>query len=464
MSCGYTAVELAEWCGGVWDSGPPAQVRGVIHNTRDLRAGEVFVALRGARCDGHAFLDDALRQGAAGAVVRRDAERAGEAGFPLLRVDDPEAALRAMAAGYRHKAAPHIVGVTGSAGKSTVKEMTAQILSTAAPTACTRGNWNNQIGLPLSLLAMPAGTRYGVFEIGMNHPGEIADLCRLLNPAWGVVTNIGPVHLEFFKSVEDIAREKAAMLGALGESGVAFLNRDAAFFDLLRAAARCRVVTVSLRDDADFVGVERSAAESQMTVRETASGQTHRLRLPCASEYNAANALLAAAVARRLGCEWDRIAEALEQYRAPPMRWERFEAGGVCVINDAYNANPMSMRAALRNFAELEVEGARWLVLGGMKELGAAEREEHRGLGTVVAEGPWRGVVCVGEMGGWIADAIADAGWRDERLIRCDSNEAAAQALKGRLRGGDAVLLKASRAVRLEEVAAVMKQVLEGRS
>ncbi|MDP6847433.1 MAG: Mur ligase family protein, partial [Kiritimatiellia bacterium] len=212
MNSRYTGEELAVWTGGEWSPSVPNQVRGISHDTRTLQAGDVYLAVKGETHDGHDFLAEAFKQGAVGAVVASQSGLEGCEESPLLVVEDTSAALQDMASAYRLKVNPHIVAVTGSAGKSTVKEMTASMLSTAGPTARTRGNWNNDIGLPLSLLAMEADTRYGVFEVGMNHEGEIAQLCRILKPSWGIVTNIGPVHMEFFKSIEGIAEEKSSLL------------------------------------------------------------------------------------------------------------------------------------------------------------------------------------------------------------------------------------------------------------
>lgn len=453
MSVDYTPQELARWCGGRWDPAPPDGVEGIIQDTRQLATGQVYVALRGAALDGHAFLDEAFRRGAAGAVIAEDAAWTPRRDAPVLRVAHTGRALMDMAAAYRRKLNPRIVAVTGSAGKSTTKELTARIASQCGPTARTRGNWNNNIGLPLSLLAMPADTRIGVFEVGMNHPGEIAELCRILKPDWGIVTTIGPVHLEFFKSVEDIADEKASLLRSLPADGLAILNRDTEFFDRLRAAHGGRARTVSLRGNADIVCVARRADRSEITVLEADSREQAVLRLPSVSEYNVTNALLAVAAGRELGLGWAAIQQGLDAYESLPMRWQEEAVRGVRVINDAYNANPLSMRVTLKALAEEPAAaGRRWLVLAGMLELGPTEREAHEQLGELVAAGPWAGVLTVGRAGEWIADGARRAGMDADCVVRCADNAAAADELKRRTAPGDTVLLKASRGMRLEEV------------
>ena len=465
MSTAFTAEELALWTNGQWEPAPPPVVDGVSHDTRSLQSGNVFFALRGDRFDGHAFLDEAFRRGASGAVIHAPHSRAGTADQPLLRVADSAEALRVAALAYRLKLNPHIVAVTGSAGKSTVKELAGQILDRQAPTARTRGNWNNAIGLPLSLLSMPAGTRYGVFEVGMNHAGEIAELCRILKPCWGVVTNIGPVHMEFFKSLEDIAQEKATMLRSLAADSVAVLHRDGGFFERLRDASPGRVVTVSLRGGADYVCTARRTQSMEIDLEETSTGETPTLRLPSVSEYNTVNALMAIAVARGLGVGWAEIQAALERFEALPMRWQELSVeGGVRLINDAYNANPMSMRASIRAFEEDRRTGRKWLLLSGMRELGAAEKDEHLKLGEYVAEGDWAGLITVGALGDLVAHGAEIGGMDKGRIVRCADHAAAARAVRGRVAPGDTVLLKASRGMKLEEVIAHLRNGEGGKS
>lgn len=446
----WKADDLAHWSGGAWaPSGPPV-VRGVSADSRTLRPGNLYVALKGARFDGHDFVADAFARGAAAAMVARPFAKERAAPGPLLGVDDPLQALGGLAAGHRATLGARFVAVTGSVGKTTVKEMIADLLATRGAVARTRGNWNNDIGLPLSLLAMEPGDRFGVFELGMNHPGELAPLCRILRPAWGVVTNVGPVHTEFFDSIEAIAREKAAVIEGLPEDGVAVLSRDGAWYDLLRAAARCRVVTTSLGGKADYEG-RPGMSPGHFTVNESATGERADLELPVPGDHMIRNALTAIAVARGAGVGWDTIRATLAAYVPPPMRWNRSAVAGVEVINDAYNANPMSMRAALSAFQQTPVRGRRWLVIGGMLELGSLERAEHLALGRVIGAGDWAGLVAVGDLGALVADGAESAGMPAAKIARCRDTSAAARALGARVAKGDAVLFKASRREALEK-------------
>lgn len=452
---------LAEWTGGQWQHGEPGQILGISTDSRTLMPGELFVAIPGPRFDGHAFIRPALARGAAGAMVARTCPCREVADAPLLVVNDTIKALQAMAAAYRHQMAAAIIAVTGSVGKTTVKDLVADVLAQDQPTARTRGNWNNDLGLPLSLLRMEAGARVGVFEVGMNHPGELASLCRMLAPDWGLITTIGPVHLEFFESEEAIAREKAELLKSLPAGGTAVLRADEPWYALLQAAAPGRVISLALNGRADYQCLDPCDPRGRTRVRETASGEEFSFRLPLPGRHQAANALFAVAVGRAFGLSWEKIGRALENFQASPMRWECRTVRGIQAVNDAYNANPVSMAAALQTFAQLPVAGRRWLVLAGMLELGRAEQPAHAALGRRVAAGAWAGLITVGDLGGLIAEAALGAGMPPDRVWRCADHAAAAEVLRRQAAPGDAVLFKASRGMRLEQVLALWTQTPE---
>mgnify|MGYP000442268756 CR=1 FL=1 len=454
----FDPADLATWCGGVWTRWPAAPVTGVCHDTRRLRGGELFVALGGAQTDGHNYVEHAFARGAAAALVSRPPSGGR---WPCLVVADTLRALQALAGGYRATLTATLVGVTGSTGKTTVKELIAAMLAAAMPVARTPGNWNNELGLPLSLLAMEPTDRMGVFEVGISHPGEMEPLCAMLGPQWGVVTNVGPVHLEYFGSVSAIAEEKARLLQGLPVDGLAVLAADEEYFPTLRERAGCRVVTVATQGEgADYTLLAPASGRYEWTVVERQSGERRPLRVPLPGAHNRANALLALAVARQAGVEWDRLLTALAGFVALPMRWEQVEHGGVLFINDAYNANPVSMRAALRTFAELAAGGRKWLVLGDMLELGVAGDAEHLRLGREVAAGPWAGLITLGPLAARIAAGAEEAGFPAAAIVRCDAATAAAAALVERLHRGDAVLIKASRGVHAEDVLRLVQRGL----
>lgn len=447
----FNADELAAWSGGRWRGRPPAAVTGFAIDSRAVKPGDCFLALPGSKTDGHDFLAAARAQGAACALVRADREMPDElSDFPLLCVADPKTALTAIAREHRARLTGRFIAITGSSGKTSVKEMIADLLGALGPVARTKGNWNNDIGVPLSLLTMRPEDVFGVFEVGMNHPGELDPLCALVRPELSVVTCVGPVHIEFFENEEGIAREKAAVVRALGPDGVAVLPADDKWFAVLKSYARCPIKTVSLAGDADY-RVE-PGTPPRFAVTEWATGESVVFDAPLPGRHVLSNAGLAIAVARHYEVSWDAIAERLRAFRPPAMRWEPREIDGVRYINDAYNANPMSMRAALDAFASTPVAGRRWLVLGAMYELGAHARDYHEELGRALAQGPWAGAILVGAEGEWIRIGAAKAGF--DALYRAADAADAARVLKTLIRPGDSVLLKASRGVGLEKALA----------
>jgi UDP-N-acetylmuramoyl-tripeptide--D-alanyl-D-alanine ligase len=455
------AKEVAEWTGGRWTHEPDG-FNGVSTDSRALQKGCLYVALKGERFDGHSFVAAAFEQGASAAVVDASFDARMLSGRPLLRVADTHRALKDLARAYRCKVAPLVIGVTGSAGKSTVKEMTAQVLAARHAVAATCGNWNNDIGLPLSLLQMDAHTRFGVFEAGSNHPGEIKSLCAILQPDWGIVTNVGPVHIEFFGSMDAIAREKAELLKCLPAGGVAVINKDSAGYEILRASASCRVVTVSAKSGADYVCREWHAEARRAIVEEAMSGDRVDVELPLPGIYNMINAMEAMAVARAAGMEWQVIAGALRQFKSLPMRWEDQDICGVKVINDAYNSNPLSMKAAIQAFADMEMGGGKWLVLADMRELGESAEREHRAVGAWLASGVWRGLVVYGALANWIADSAVENGFASDHIFRSPTHAAAAGYLHAHVAPGDAVFLKGSHSMSLEKVVAAWKSLGAG--
>ena len=483
----FDPAELAEWSGGTWTPCPPERVVGVSNDTRTIEAGNLYFALQGERFDGHEFAGDAFAKGAAAAVVARErvdvvrGQRAGETPERcLLVVGDTREALMDTAAGYRLKIDPRMIGITGSVGKSTVKEMTARMFAARGPTAWTKGNWNNDVGLPLSILAMEESTTTGVFEVGTNHPGEIARLCDALRPSSGVVTNVGPVHMEHFDSVEAIAREKGALLACLPGDGFAVLDGGGEFLPLLRSMCDARVIKVGReRERDDYVCLRSDSAGGEFTVFEKVTGEEAALRNAVPGGHNITNALFAVAVARTCGIPWDDVREALAGYDPLPMRWQRSRvkwqkgadrgasAGPVVgIVNDAYNANPMSMRASVRAFAEQNSPGRKWLVLADMLELGAGAATEHAALGAFIArvfsEEPemWGGLVATGDLGRAIVDGALAAGAPDSRVAWCRDKDDAYGVLSDRVSSGDDILLKASRGMRLEELLEGMEEEL----
>ncbi len=458
---------VSAWCRGRWHPAGPAEPLCTLGvDSRQARPGHLFFALKGEKADGHDFLAAATAAGAC-AVVRADfpPERL-PAGGCFLRVDDGLAALGRFAAEYRATLSARIVGVTGSVGKTLTKELVADLLAALGKTARTSGNFNNEIGLPLSVAGVDSDCAFGVIEAGISHPGEMAPLRDVLRPDVAVVTRIGPAHIEFFDSVRAIAEEKAVLLERLPADGFAVLDRDDDQFDVLRAHASAPVATCSLKSrEADYAG--ELQIDGKLRVIERATGESAALPLPPPGGFMAENVLRAVAVARKCGAAWSAIETALGGFRSVGMRWAVEDVGGWRAVNDGYNANPISMRAALQAFAAGPATGRRFLALGPMLELGARGPAEHEALGRFVAAGRWAGVAVVSRASaGGAPDAAAQAiaaglraaGFPEENAILAADPAAAAAWLRARLRPGDALLLKASRGVRIETVLEALKK------
>ena len=447
------ADNVARWCGGHWESPPTKVVAGLAFDSREIREGDLFAALVSEKADGHRYVEKALSAGAAGAIVREDWVAPCE-GLPLLRVADPLQAMHDIARGYRLAVAPFIVGVTGSVGKSTVKTWTAALLGRHFRTAATVANFNNNIGLPVSLLAMSPDTEKGVFEIGMNHKGELAPLCRTLCPNAAIVTAIGPVHIEFFPSVEAIADEKAELLRAIPDDGFAVLDAGSPYFGILAAATKARVVTVRVCEDstaptADYEArpVDTATGSFELGGRRVAKPTAITTGHPGA--HNILNALYAMAAALECGVPFEKVVAGAASLPSMAMRFEREVIDGVTWVNDAYNASPLSMAASLKAFAATTHKEARRIyVLGEMRELGAESRRHHDAIGALIALLGGDVLIGVGEAGGWIIDA-AVAGGFDGDIVRVGDAQEAGSVLKGVVRPGDSVLIKASHGVGL---------------
>jgi len=352
---------------------------GCSTDSRTLSSGALFFALRGEQFDGHRFIADAVRRGASGAVVER--EVAG-AGLPLLAVKDTREALGQLAGAWRTRFQVPMVAVTGSNGKTTVKEMLAAIFSPLAPTLITPGNFNNDVGVPLTLFGLGNEHRFGVIEMGANHAGEIAALTLLVRPQVAVITQCAPAHLEGFGSVEGVARAKSEIYAGLDAGGTAVINADDDYAEFWRSACAGRhQLSFGLRPGADVTATGVEGAVNGMNFLLSCPGLQRRIHLQLYGRHNVINALAAAACAVALDIPLDRIATGLESMRAVKGRLQ-LKAGrhAARVLDDTYNANPASLGAALGVLGSFP--GRRWLVLGDMGELGPTAPELHTRAGT----------------------------------------------------------------------------------
>ncbi len=418
-----------------------AAFRGVSTDTRTVAPGELFVALRGERHDAHEFASQAHARGAAALVVERELD----IDLPQLVVLETAEALGQLAHWYRERLHAAVIGLTGSNGKTTVKTLTAAILTRGGATHVNAGNFNNEIGLPLSLLRAPDESRHIVLEMGAGKPGDIAYLAHIARPTIALVNNVAPAHLERMRSVEGVAETKGAIYAALPADGVAVINADDKFADYFASLAGARR---SLRFGLDHgvdVGAHavRLGASSAFVLR-TPAGEIE-VELPLAGRHNVLNALAAAALAHAAGASLESIHEGLRASRGVGGRLARMAvAGGITLIDDSYNANPASVRAAIDTLA-LE-PGERWLVLGNMAELGPDAPRLHAEVGAHARAAGIEHLVAVGALALRAAEAFGST------ARHFGTREAAIEALHADLREGATVLVKGSRSSAMEAV------------
>lgn len=444
-----TAEEIANWADGVWTIPPTFPITSVTQDSRVATLGSLYVALKGANHDGHDFVAAAFHAGATAAMVREDwIPDAETAGWPLLRVKDPAEALLALAKGYRKHLKTKIIGITGSAGKTTLKELTAAMLSGGGLTAATPGNYNNEVGLPLSVLSIPEKARFAVIEAGISHPKDMDPLVNVLMPDVVAISCIGPAHIEFFGTEQAIAEEKGKLLTAVPETGFAVLPANVRERETLEKCCHCSRIYCSLTDPAaDFFG--EPLAKGVVRVHH-ADEPAVLLATGLCGEHNASNVVLAYALARSCGLTAAQALKGLTLFKAPPMRWEMSAVGFYHVINDAYNANPLSMRAALETFAGMDAIAEKVVCVGDMLELGDASDAQHRAVGENSGNGPWRLLVAIGAASRALIEGAVSAGYPESQTVWFPSVADAVEELPLLLKSGDTLLLKASRGMRLE--------------
>lgn len=451
--------ELAQLCGAQLIQGNPDwPIHNISIDTRALGRGDCFFALRGPRYDGHEFLNEAAQRGASAAVVSHPTRAINSpSAFALLQVEDTLTALHKLATNYRRLMPPttRVIAITGSSGKTTTKEMIAAVLSQRFNVVKTEGNKNNNIGLPLNLMKLEPDYDYGVFELGTNHPGEIAQLVQFCQPAVGVITNIGLAHVEFFKSEAGVAQEKGTLVESLPSdgTGLAILNADDRWFNELRARSRAPVVSVGIDNFADVRASEiRINGDVKFRLNIAKKRGDVMIRLRTFGRHQIYNALQAAAVGHTAGMELDEIREGLETMEFPGMRMQAVERAGIRFVNDSYNANVVSMKAALQMLQETPVKSRKVAVLGDMLELGDHTDPAHLEVGGLAAQCQLALLVAVGPHSKLIAEGAVKNGMEAQRVMTVANAGAAAEMLRWLLRDGDFVLLKGSRGIGLEKI------------
>jgi len=433
----------------------PFEAQGVTFDSRAVGKGDLFFALSGETTDGHGFVADALSRGAAAAVVSREVSGAHGA---LVRVPDTMKALVELGVAARRRSSARIASVTGSVGKTSTKDALRAMLSAQAPTSASVASYNNHVGVPVSLARLPRDVRYGVFEIGMNHPGEIEPLARQVAAHVGIVTNVGPVHIGHMGSEEAVADEKGCLFAGMSEGAVAVLNRDSRHFERLVRKARdfgvSRIVGFGRSEAAEARLVSCDLQDSGSDVAALIHGRRIEYRLGAAGEHWVLNSIGALAVIEALGADVARAAATLAEVKASPGRGARrmlaFGGGAIELLDESYNANPVSVRAMLSVLARMEPQpgGRRILALGDMRELGEGSDAYHAGLADAVAASGATQVFLCGPHMQALWQLLPPA----QRGVHRPDSAALAGDVAGALRAGDVVAVKGSLGSRMKIV------------
>lgn len=437
-----TLRQAAAWCGGtVEERYADLEFTGANNDTRLLQPGQLFVALRGAR-DGHDFIPAAMENGAAAVLCRR---KVGD--YPAIYVDDPRKALGDIAREELKRIGARVVAVTGSVGKSTTKEMIACVLEEHFRVSKTPANHNNDIGMPMAILAMPLDTEIAVLEMGMNHFGEISYLSNIGHPDLAVIINIGTAHMEFLGSQEGIRKAKMEIVEGMSPTGLLLLNGDDFLLRNLDRQPQQRITYFGQSEDCDIRAVEVRQEGNLLRFRAEAGRLSIPVEMSLEGKHYVNDALAAIAVALKLMVPVQRISEGLAHFRNISGRQEIFQAGEYTIIKDCYNAGPESMEAALNVLGNKP--GRRVAVLGDMLELGDCTQAEHYKIGRIAAEKADM-VFAYGPHADRVRDGTITGGMPDDKGMAFETQEELVKALRNAVRPGDVLLFKASRGMHLE--------------
>jgi UDP-N-acetylmuramoyl-tripeptide--D-alanyl-D-alanine ligase len=444
-----TLTQITAFAGGALTGKGVTEITQINTDSRTLQRGDLFVALRGESFDGHRFVESAAKRGPAAVLVERNWRGNVPPSLAVIRVDDTLAAYQKIAAAYRRSLPLKVIAITGSNGKTSTKDFLAAALGRRFRVTKTEGNFNNHVGLPRTMLEATAEDEIAVWEIGMNHPGEIAALAALAAPDVAVITNVGVAHIEFMKTREAIAREKGSLAEMIGPEGTVVLNADDLFSSAIAKRTRAKIILAGMNGGSlCATDISQSASGSEFTILEGA----HRCRaqLPVPGLHMVQNALLAIAAGRVFGLSIEDGAAGLASTPLTKARLQIKNIHGVQFLDDSYNANPESMKAALATLVELETDGRRIAVLGQMSELGAESELGHREVGEAAAALKIDQLIAIGETGAAIARASHEAGLENSTAVASVGD--AADLLAEHASAGDLVLVKGSRSARTELV------------
>jgi UDP-N-acetylmuramoyl-tripeptide--D-alanyl-D-alanine ligase len=449
---------VATATGGELRAGSPdAAVENICTDSKQAKTGDLFVAIKGEKFDGHDYVNEVAAKRVAAVLVDRKKAPKPLPACPVLLVDDTRAALGKIAAAYRAEFSLPVFAVAGSNGKTTTKELIAAVLKQKFATLWSEASFNNDIGVPATLMRLNRTHQAAVVEAGTNHPGELAPLVRMIQPKYGIITNIGREHLEFFGDLAGVTKEEGSLAELLPADGTLFLNGDSEWSDKIAICTQAQVVRVGVGEKNDWrarnIRLDKNGVTFQVQAPTAEYSGEYRINL--LGRHQVTNSLFAIAAGAAVGVTCAEITRGLAECEPPKMRMQFWEANGVRVLDDAYNANADSMRAALETLCDLPLQGRRVAILGDMGELGAQSGAAHSEVGRYAAELKIGQLFTVGTMAATTAKAAREAGLT--RVMEFADVEAAMRAVKNFLKPGDVVLLKASRSSRLERIAETLK-------
>ncbi len=430
------------------------QIRSISIDSRSIKKGDLFIAIKGENFDGHDFIGNAIKNGASGIILSSLSPDTQNSVSVIIKVGDTLKALQDLAKYYRGKFDIPIVGITGSNGKTTVKDMTESILSQKLRITGTIGNYNNQVGVPLTVFRLSKDSEVGIFETGISSYTEMENLGEIICPDIAVITNINIAHMQYFKTVKNLVNAKAKLLDFVPKEGVAILNADDKYFSFLKASAKCRVISFGIKNKADVMAKDISLLS---TGTKFLLNDAVKITLPVPGIHNVYNALAAASVSLQFSKDINLIRDGLRNFKPPKMRMQTIKVKDITVINDAYNANPASTRAALEVLGNINSKGRKVFIFGNMLELGACEVSEHKKIGKLVLESQIDIFITIGKLAGLSAVTAEENGLNGNKIFSFENTEKVEEKLLSILESNDTLLLKGSRAMHLENILEILK-------
>ncbi|MBU0478185.1 UDP-N-acetylmuramoyl-tripeptide--D-alanyl-D-alanine ligase [bacterium] len=435
-------------------------VKGISIDSRSIKKSDLFIAIKGDNFDGHDFIGNAIKSGASGVILSSlDSSLKTLSSAFIIKVSNTLKAIQNLAKYYRGKFDIPIIGITGSNGKTTVKDMTEGILSQKLRITGTIGNYNNQIGVPLMAFRLSKDTRAGIFEMGISSYKEMENLGDIIRPDIAVITNINIAHMQYFKTIRNLVNAKSKLLDFVTKEGTAILNADDKYFSFLKSSAKCRVISFGIKNKADIMAEDISLLPA--STKFLLNGAV-KITLPIPGIHNVYNALAAAGVFLQFSKDLNLVRDGLRNFKPPEMRMQMIKIKDLAIINDAYNANPASTRAALEVLRNINSNpnGTRYrkvFIFGNMFELGDRKVSEHKKIGKLVAESQIDTFITVGELAGLSAAAAKESGLNENKIFSFKNTEEVGEKLLSILQSNDTLLLKGSRAMRLENILKILK-------